>query len=69
MSSGRSVQLRRAQHLTSTAAGQHTIVACYPAVFVDGRRFSRRASLGDQETDLTEFLSSDMDVVGRVVET
>ena len=63
ISSGRSVQLRRAQHLTSTAAGQHTIVACYPAVFVDGRRFSRRASLGDQETDLTEFLSSDMDAV------
>jgi carboxypeptidase-like protein len=60
---GRSVQLRRAVRLTSIAPGQNTIVNCYPAIFMDGRRYSRRASLGDEETDLTEFISSDLDAV------
>ena len=59
----RTVILRRAAHLTSPAAGVITVESCYPAIFVDGRRFSRRASLGDQPIDLTEFLASDMDAV------
>ncbi len=61
--SDRTVVLRRARHISSTAPGVHVIEACYPAIFLDGRRFSRRASLGDQPTDLTEFLASDMDAV------
>ena len=61
--SNRTVILRRAKHITSPSAGVFAVEACYPAIFVDGRRFSRRASLGDQPTDLTEFLSSDMDAV------
>lgn len=61
--SNRTVILRRALHITSPAPGVLAIESCYPAIFVDGRRFSRRASLGDQPTDLTEFLASDMDVV------
>jgi hypothetical protein len=63
MLSNRTVILRRAAHIVSTAPGVMAIANCYPAVFVDGRRFSRRASLGDQPTDLTEFIASDMDVV------
>jgi hypothetical protein len=63
MMSNRTVILRRAAHIVSTAPGVMAIANCYPAVFVDGRRFSRRASLGDQPTDLTEFIASDMDVV------
>ena len=59
----RTVILRRAAHITSPSVGVVAIESCYPAVFVDGRRFSRRASLGDQPTDLTEFLASDMDAV------
>jgi len=61
--SGRSVQLRRAAHITSSAPGVNTITDCFPAIFVDGRRFSRRASLGDQATDLTEFHGSDLESV------
>ena len=63
MMSNRTVVMRRAKHITSPAAGVMAIEACYPAIFVDGRRFSRRASLGDQPIDLTEFLASDMDAV------
>ena len=63
MMSNRTVILRRAAHIVSTAPGVMAIANCYPAIFVDGRRFSRRASLGDQPTDLTEFIASDMDVV------
>ena len=59
----RTVVLRRAAHLTSPGAGVISVESCYPAIFVDGRRFSRRASLGDQPIDLTEFLASDMDAV------
>jgi len=61
--SDRTVVLRRAQHITSSTPGSVELSACYPAVFVDGRRFSRRSSLGDQPTDLTEFLAADMDAV------
>lgn len=59
----RTVVLRRASHIVSPEPGVNRIEYCYPAIFVDGRRFSRRASLGDQPTDLTEFLASDMDAV------
>lgn len=61
--SGRSVILRRARHITSTAPGVHVAEECYPAVFVDGKRFSRRARFGDQATDLTEFQAADLDAV------
>jgi len=61
--SGRSVQLRRAAHITSTAPGVNAVAGCFPAIFVDGRRFSRRASLGDEATDLTEFQGSDLEAV------
>ncbi len=59
----RTVQLRRAAHITSTGPGRYTISDCFPAVFVDGRRYSRRASLGDEPTDLTVFYADEMEAV------